>query len=369
MLPSPLLRDMLRHAPFLLLLQLIEHITVIVSALLSDEPLLSYYHDPFPFLFSFEILFIPLMAINAIYWAQQWLTHPRDLGWRPILVKSLGTIVGVLMATMLMEEVYALWDIYDDDTLVFGEITLSPYASNLVTNTAVGLAIGIPLFLRQSRRRALQNQLADQQMEMDRLEQMKTKAELLALQARINPHFLYNSLNSIASLIHTKPDHAEQMVMQLADLFRYSLNTQGLVWTTLGEELDIVKTYLSVEQVRFGKQLEVSLDCPDDLRHRKVPRFLLQPLVENALKHGAAKQSKGEISLVIKEEKEKLVMELGDNGPPFPSQLINGYGWQSTYDKLQLLYEDRYEVLLQNEPQKRVRIKIPAHQPELNHAL
>jgi two-component system sensor histidine kinase LytS len=110
-----------------------------------------------------------------------------------------------------------------------------------------------------------------------------------ALQAQMEPHFVFNALNTIASLVRTDPDHARALILAFADYVRTKLShTSGFV--TLDEELSHVQSYLALEQARFGDQLVVTVDAPDDARGVRLPPFLVQPLVENAVKHGKAER-------------------------------------------------------------------------------
>jgi LytS/YehU family sensor histidine kinase len=189
---------------------------------------------------------------------------------------------------------------------------------------------------------------------------MKTQAELQTLQSRINPHFLYNSLNSIASLIHIDADKAEDMTLKLSKLFRYSINTQNEYVTAVKDEIEIVKTYLDIERVRFGDRINFVFDVDDDILDNQMPRFILQPLVENALKHGLNDMvNGGELQVKISKTDKELNLVVADNGKSFPTELNAGYGLQSTYDKLQLLYLDAYSLQIINEPLKQIKITIP----------
>jgi two-component system sensor histidine kinase AlgZ len=109
-------------------------------------------------------------------------------------------------------------------------------------------------------------------------------ARIQALQARIRPHFLFNSLNTIASLVHSAPDRAEDAILDLAELFRSTLTKTTHI--TLGEELDIVNRYLHIEQLRLGKRLQITQNIADDVMEIALPALLIQPLVENAVYHG-----------------------------------------------------------------------------------
>lgn len=208
--------------------------------------------------------------------------------------------------------------------------------------------------------RQLTRKLSEQEFQLLNLEKLKTRAELDALQAKINPHFLYNSLNSIASLVHDDPDKAEEMTLLLSKLFRYSTGRTGELFATLADELEMVQTYLQVEQVRFGNRLTFSVEVSDPaLSELKLPQFLLQPIVENAIKHGIAKRADmGRIDVRIYEKAGELHLCVHDNGPAFPDDMNGGYGLRSIQDKLKLLYGDTARVELQNWPLKQVLLSI-----------
>ncbi|GAB3694274.1 hypothetical protein GCM10027592_15030 [Spirosoma flavus] len=211
--------------------------------------------------------------------------------------------------------------------------------------------------------RQLTRKLSEQEFQLLNLEKLKTRAELDALQAKINPHFLYNSLNSIASLVHDDPDKAEEMTLLLSKLFRYSTGRDRELFATLADELEMVQTYLQVEQVRFGKRLTFSVEVSDPaLNELKLPQFLLQPIVENAIKHGIAKRADtGRIDVRIYEKGGELHLCVHDNGPAFPDNMDGGYGLRSIQDKLKLLYGENARVELQNWPLKQVLISISMH--------
>ena len=121
---------------------------------------------------------------------------------------------------------------------------------------------------------------------------LATEAELRALRAQINPHFLFNALTTIGYLIQTAPPRALETLMRLTSLLRGVLRSEG-EFTTLGRELEIVEAYLDIEHARFEQRLRVRIDVPPGLRDIRVPPLLLQPLVENAVKHGIAPQRDG----------------------------------------------------------------------------
>ena len=162
-------------------------------------------------------------------------------------------------------------------------------------SAALHLAFVISLRAAESERRALESQVSARE------------AELKALRSQLNPHFLFNSLNSIMSLVGRSPEEARRMCQGLGDFLRRTLNLGARDRVTLAEELDLVRHYLEIESVRFGNRLTFTLDVPDVLGPAAVPPLLLQPLIENAVKHGvAARLEGGEITLTARPDGERL---------------------------------------------------------------
>ncbi|MBU0696010.1 MAG: histidine kinase, partial [Bacteroidetes bacterium] len=162
--------------------------------------------------------------------------------------------------------------------------TIFAEPKQLLINLVISLVVTTVVGVYQSQRNRLEVELKEKEFDIVKLNQLKTQAELQSLQSRINPHFLYNSLNSIASLIHIDTDKAEDMTLKLSKLFRYSINTQNENFTSVKDEVEIVKTYLDIERVRFGDRINFILDIDEAALNEQIPRFILQPLVENALK-------------------------------------------------------------------------------------
>lgn len=204
-----------------------------------------------------------------------------------------------------------------------------------------------------------QKRLDEKELELSKLQTLKTKAELDALHSKINPHFLYNALNSIADLSVTDGKKARKMTIALADLFRYSINYSNHNYTTIKDEVEMAEVYLQIEKVRFEDQLNYSVHVNSGLNHFLVPRFVLQPIVENAVKHGLKATGRmTEINIEVKRDEDGLVMMVKDNGPAFPDELNPGYGVRSIYDKLDLLFPGNYEIHFSNQPQKQVTLHI-----------
>ena len=174
------------------------------------------------------------------------------------------------------------------------------------------------------------------------------RSELKALRAQVNPHFLFNALNTIASLIPRHPDRAEKTTEQLAEVFRYTLRRSDREWVTLEEEFEAVRAYLDVEQERFGDRLAVRVACTDEAMEVRIPAMVVQTLVENAVKHGAGvirTQAVVEIEAGVSASGISVVVR--DNGPGFPATNKRGlpagnggYGLRNIRERLQGHYGD-----------------------------
>jgi sensor histidine kinase YesM len=149
------------------------------------------------------------------------------------------------------------------------------------------------------------------------------------------------------------------MTVALADLFRYSINYSSNNYSTVKEEVEMAEVYLVIEKIRFEDQLNCTIRVDDELKHYLVPRFILQPLIENAVKHGLkATGHITEIELEIKKNEEGFIMIVADNGQAFPDEMNPGYGVKSVYDKLELLFPGRFELKFSNTPRKQVSVQI-----------
>lgn len=152
-----------------------------------------------------------------------------------------------------------------------------------------------------------------------------SRSELKALRAQINPHFLFNALNAIAGLIHKDPLRADRTVEQLAEVFRYTLRRSEAEWAELAEELEFVRSYLDVERSRFGKRLEFDVAAEEGLESLRIPTMILQTLVENAVKHGAARvRGTARIDVGAGRDGERLVLRVANTGPRFDNDIDEG---------------------------------------------
>ncbi|MBN2278964.1 MAG: histidine kinase [Candidatus Marinimicrobia bacterium] len=182
------------------------------------------------------------------------------------------------------------------------------------------------------------------------IKELKTKSELLALQYKINPHFLFNSLNSISQLIVMKSGHAEDMVQNLSDLLRYTLTFANKDLVPLEEELEAVRQYLDMEKIRFQDRLDYNIESHLDKMHYQIPPMVILPLVENSIKHGISKLIKnGKINIELTKNNNYLIILVRDNGPasdnhdPVEMSKNTGFGHQSIIDRLKITYSGDYK--------------------------
>lgn len=176
-----------------------------------------------------------------------------------------------------------------------------------------------------------------------RLSAELSHAQLDALRAQLHPHFLFNTLNAIATLIHTDPNSADAMLSRLADLMRAALQYASGHDCTLADEMVLARTYVDIMQRRFAERVSVEWDVPDTLAPARVPAFLLQPLLENAFEHGTAKSESDTTRVQVRAVRagDRLHVSVCDDGPGIPSgarSREDGVGLSNTRRRLAALY-------------------------------
>jgi sensor histidine kinase YesM len=204
--------------------------------------------------------------------------------------------------------------------------------------------------------------LAEKEMQAQRLHHLKTEAELEALRARVNPHFLFNTLNSVASLIPVEPAKAEELVQRMSNLFRYILSAGDRGLVPLSEELDIVEEYLAIEKVRLQGRLDYSVEAEPSLNGVMIPVMLLQPLVENSVKHGITpKGGGGSVNVDCRRNGGRCVITISDTGGGFDvEEPRHGFGLSGVKQRLELNYPGGHEFDITSGDGVTVRITIPA---------
>jgi signal transduction histidine kinase len=207
----------------------------------------------------------------------------------------------------------------------------------------IGLAYALA-YRRESEARALNT---------SQLETRLVEAQLQALQRQLHPHFLFNTLNTVSGLIRTDPDAADTMIDRLGDLLRMTLHKSGIQEVSLKEELDVLGKYVEIERTRFGNRLTVEMRVQPETLDVQVPSLVLQPLVENAIRHGIAPNARpGWIAVYAQRENDELVLQVLDNGDGLPPDRLmamnRGVGLDNTRARLGHLYRDRFEFSFSN---------------------
>jgi two-component system, LytTR family, sensor kinase len=218
-------------------------------------------------------------------------------------------------------------------------------------------------------------QVRQRDREAARLQLDLSEARLATLEGRLRPHFLFNTLNAIAALIREDPSAAERMLGQLSDLLRASLKADPLKEVTLEDELRLVEQYLAIEQARFQDRLSSSLEASEGARVASVPHLILQPLVENAVRHGIApRESGGSVRVTASHEGDRLIIIVEDDGVGMgnspPSLAGSGLGLGGVRSRLTHLYgaNQRVDVTARSPSGTRVRLEIP-YRPSWQPAL
>ncbi|MCU0695616.1 MAG: histidine kinase [Myxococcaceae bacterium] len=180
-----------------------------------------------------------------------------------------------------------------------------------ISSVIISCALIFPSLLIQAQRN--RTQAVERLAQAER--QAALKAQLEALQARTNPHFFFNSINTVASLIPDDPALAERTLERLADLFRYALDSNKTRAVPLKREFDMVTDYLAIQTARFGSRLESKVSLDPQVANYEVPPLMLQPLVENAILHGLADRKRGRVEVSARREGDRVIIEVRDDGP------------------------------------------------------
>jgi signal transduction histidine kinase len=286
-----------------------------------------------------------------------------DLAFIHPLFQELPPGRAVLMETVagLVEHVLGAWLAFTTCNLLFDRLFQGTLAWLLAVGTVATVMIVHAITYTLHSHAEMKRQVAEEA----RLRAMATEAELKALKAQINPHFLFNTLNTIAALIPSDPAQAEAMVERLAGMFRYVLagSERGLV--PLKEELAFVDDYLEIEQARFGERLRVTREIAPDVLEVPVPSLILQPLVENAVQHGQGDDGSVDLFLHVQPDGDHLSISIADWGPgmsvPQADEPISGHGLRNVDERLVKTYGKAHKLAIAaNEPAgTQVILRIP----------
>ncbi len=197
------------------------------------------------------------------------------------------------------------------------------------------------------------------QLDRLKLESTVKELELKTIKSHINPHFIFNSLNSIRALVDENPKRARRAITELSNILRSSMQAEKSETVTLESELDIVKDYLALEQMRFEERLKIELDIDKDTLGQQVPPMMLQTLVENSIKHGISKLVNGGVVRVVAEFKDDHLELLVQNTGQINGNINgDGFGIKSTQDRLNLMYQGKALFEIRNIGSNMVESKV-----------
>jgi two-component system LytT family sensor kinase len=292
--------------------------------------------------------FSPLIDLSIYRWVRRTVTHPHlD---RQIFLLVL--LMAVQFCTSLLSRFYPrrYFELYSDSWIV-----------ELAICACAPVVVGIPLKIWNAVR--IEQKLEEQG-------RLLLEARLDALQRQINPHFLFNTLNSIASLIRSKPELAREMIVKLGNILRMLLR-EGEAFVPLEEELSFTDDYLDIEVVRFGEKLRVVKEIAADTLDVVVPSMLLQPLIENSIKHGLEPRiSGGTVTLRSRIEHGRLVIEIEDDGVGIEpgggmaapvSGIVregSGIGMKNVRERMQVLYGGAAHVEIVSRPGRGTKVRL-----------
>ncbi|MFZ9660877.1 MAG: sensor histidine kinase [Chitinophagaceae bacterium] len=197
-----------------------------------------------------------------------------------------------------------------------------------------------------------------------RLQALVKELELKTIKSHINPHFIFNALNSIRALIDENPIRARQAITELSNILRSSMQAENIEMVSFSKELDIVKDYLALEHIRFEKRLNVEYDINDQTLQLQVPYMMIQTLVENAIKHGISKNVEGGIVRITSSiDHDIFVISVHNTGILTESLNESGFGLQSTSNRLNLLFggNAEFEIHQSSENMVEAKVMIPIH--------
>jgi len=210
---------------------------------------------------------------------------------------------------------------------------------------------------------ASRESLARSRVDAAQLAEQLAKAQLDALRHQVEPHFLFNALNAVSGLVREgRNDKAVETIARISDFLRHTLHEAGAQEVTLAEELTFATMYLDIQKIRFGDRLRIAVDVPPGLERAIVPRLILQPVVENAIKHGIAKRARpGAIEISAVRTADRLALSICNDGPPLPPDAAaspSSIGIANVRSRLRGLHGDGGDLCIRDEPARGVRVTI-----------
>ena len=299
-----------------------------------------------------------LLSLPALWLAKQF--HIERSHWRRSVLVHLVASAAYSVLWMVLRSLIEGWQSRGEPgslsfAVAFSHALFATFFFNLLIYWAI-ISVAHTL--------AYYRKFAERELRTAELESSLTQARLQALQMQLNPHFLFNTLNSISSLMHLDVEAADRMIARLSELLRYALESTNSQEVPLSEELHFLDRYLEIQQRRFGERLTVQREIQPDTLTGLVPTLVLQPLVENSIRHGIEPRARpGQIVLRAQRRGNTLALEVSDNGVGLQGkqEFNEGVGLSNTRARLEQLYGEAHRFEFSESPDGGlvVRVNIP----------
>ncbi|WP_242112835.1 sensor histidine kinase [Luteimonas aquatica] len=297
------------------------------------------------------VLWIPF-TVFLFWWVGR---HPIERAERGAMLRSIGwltlAVAGIIVMRALCVAAFNPWIGWHAQLPGWSALLRTSFLGNLLTAwMIIGVAHAL-LFARRERARRRQHAELQSQLSQARFE---------ALSARLDPHFLFNTLHSISEVMHRDTAAADRMVVGLGGLLRQSIEGSAMERTTLGEQIELIEDYVEIERVRLGPRLRFSLQVDGALGAALVPRLLLQPIVENAIRHAIApRMAPGSVQVVARSREQRLLLEVRDDGDGKAAATPgHGLGLAGTRARLQCLYDEDFRFEVETTPGSGTRVHV-----------
>jgi len=246
----------------------------------------------------------------------------------------LGVIIGITFASLIV----------GSGKIVDGENGRDIMMSSIIYSTMIGCIV-VFYFVLIEKQQKISNQLNVEKLKQVEYERMLTENNLKLLQAQIEPHFLFNTLSNVLSLIDSRPDDAKKMLEHFTHYLRASLSRTRENDTTLRDEINIVNAYLNIQKIRMGKRLNFNIEVDDYLNDIPFPPLLIQPLVENSIRHGLESEIEGgNVEIKAVQENDMLFIKVSDTGKGATKLKSDGIGLKNIRERLRSLFQNRAEI-------------------------
>ena len=284
--------------------------------------------DSFIFNAIFSILGIPVWYVVRY-------SVPSKKSLSNLVINHLASLA--LIIVIWISASYSLLNVLFNSNVLYKSFLTTSIPYRIISGGLFYIMLGLAYYLV-----VYNNNLQEKMKEGARLNELLKESELNMLRSQINPHFLFNSLNSISSLTITNPEKAREMLIKLSDFLRYSVSTNAAGFTSLEKEMANIQRYLEIEKVRFGDKLDFEFKLEGDCRNKQVPAMLLQPLFENAIKHGVY-ESTEQVKIEMDCNYVDGCLEItlwNDFEPGARARKGAGVGLKNIRERLKLLYKN-----------------------------